>query len=523
MTTHPNPENAAHQPIAVEKLSPGLFVTALDRPWQGTSFPFAGFVIENDDHIAQLKQLCKIVYVDHRRSLGGESFICSTDSVFANREIPQIKTESTADLNHDKVAHQPVAVDRLCHGMFVTELDRPWLGTPFLFQGFLIENDEEISKLQKVCKIVYVDRRRSIGDQYAEEVRAIERRLESGSLGDDFLDVAKRIRAGRAAPSGPLSQDAGMEQEMLHSAPIIDDVHRTLESITGSIESSEQVDMEKVSGLVEKMAAGVDRNPDALIWLTRLKAMDQYSYDHALDVSIHLMVFARFLCMDHGDVESLGRAGLMLDIGKTRIPSEILGKPSSLTPEEFRVVKSHVANSIELLVGQPGFQNSILGVVAEHHERYDGTGYPRGLGGDKLNLRSEMAGMVDTYCAMTRQRAFSEPVSSQKALEMLSRMRGRTFREVMVDQFVQCIGLYPIGTLVELSSGEVGVVIQQNRVIREKPRLMILMSPDKQLMKRPTYIDLMATRRLGDRELPKIVQALPSNAYGIDPAEFYLA
>ncbi|MBP8214972.1 MAG: HD-GYP domain-containing protein [Propionivibrio sp.] len=427
--------------------------------------------------------------------------------------------------NPDNVAHQPVEAEFLRHGIFVTDLDRPWIGTPFPLQGFLIENDEQIAQLQQLCRIVYVDRRRSIGDQYAALVRERERRMP-GHAEDDFLAIAKRIRAGRALPASqgksPSGIDAGMEAEMLRSAPIIDDVQKTLEAVGISIEAGDAINLDKVFSLVNEMAAGVERNPDALIWLTRLMATDRYSYDHAVDVSVHLMVFGRFLGLGRDDVKELGRAGLMQDIGKVHVPSAILGKAGALTSEEFRVVQSHVASSLELLLGQPSFPNSLLSIVAEHHERYDGTGYPRSLAGDRIGLRSEMAGMVDTYCAMTRRRVFSEAVSSQKALELLSRMRGVKFREVIVDQFVQCVGLYPVGTLVELSTGEVGVVIQQNRIIRERPRLMVLMSAEKTLKRRPTYVDLMHAPKAEHGEPCRIVQALPSNAYGIDPAEFFL-
>jgi HD-GYP domain-containing protein (c-di-GMP phosphodiesterase class II) len=235
------------------------------------------------------------------------------------------------------------------------------------------------------------------------------------------------------------------------------------------------------------------------------------------------MVFGRFLGLSRAEVKELGSAGLMQDIGKVHVPSEILSKTCALTPDELHVVQSHVTRSLELLIGQPGFSQSVLSIIAEHHERYDGTGYPQSLAGYRINLRSEMAGMVDTYCAMIRRRSYIDAVSSQKALEMLSRMRGTKFREVTVDQYVQCIGLYPVGTLVELASGEVGVVIQQNRVMREKPRLMVLMSADKTLKRRPTYIDLMLSPKADDGTPHRIVHALPSNAYGIDPAEFFLS
>jgi len=212
----------------------------------------------------------------------------------------------------------------------------------------------------------------------------------------------------------------------------------------------------------------------------------------------------------------------MQDIGKAQIDPEILSKPAALTDDEYQQVKAHVASSLDLLAGQHTFSTSVLNVIAAHHERYDGSGYPRRLSGERIVLHAELAGLIDTYCAMTRHRVFSAAVSSQKALESLSRMRGHAFREVLVDQFVQCLGIYPIGSLVELNTGEVAVVIQQNQVRRLRPRLLVLLGPDKSLERRPRNLELILEPTTPTGEPYRIKQALPSNAYGIDPAEFYL-
>ncbi len=443
-------------------------------------------------------------------------------------------------LSNENSAYEAIEVEYLKPGIYVTDLDRSWLGTPFLLQGFLIEEEQQIVQLQQLCKIVYVDRRRSVGDQYAAVQRERESRRPRATLssldadsasgatsGDgEFLSIARRLRE-RSAPSAlprtrPSAHDSRLETELLYSAAIVDDVHRTLEAIRHGTDSEGNIDLTRVCGLVDEMAAGVERNPDAMLWLTKLKKTDQYSYDHAVDVSVHLMVFGRFLGLGRAAIEELGQAGLMQDIGKMQIDPEILSKASALSDEEYREIQSHVASSLELLVGQPDFSAGVVPIIAAHHERYDGSGYPRRLGGEDISLHAELAGLIDTYCAMTRHRVFSEAVSSQKALEMLSKMRGLKFREALVDQFVQCVGLYPIGTLVELNTGEVAVVIQQNQVRRMKPRLLILLAEDKTLMRRPRNLDLILEPPTPMGEPYRIRNALPSNAYGIDPTEFFL-
>lgn len=431
--------------------------------------------------------------------------------------------------------HEAVPVALLETGMFIAELDRPWPGTPFLLQGFLIESAEQIAQLQALCRFVGVDRRRSTGVHCTAPVRRHTAALLSGERAinaeEEFLPIARRLRqlkshkassaAAQIRPPGGAGESA-LEAELLCSAPVIDDVQRTLLAIRAAIDASVNPDLSRVGGLVREMAAGVERNPDALLWLTRLKKTDQYSYDHAIDVSVHLMVFGRFLGLSTLRVEELGLAGLMQDVGKTQLDPEILGKPAALTDAEYLEVQSHVASSLELLVGQPAFSPEVLEIIAAHHERHDGSGYPRRLDGSCLSLPVELAGLIDTYCALTRHRVYSAAVSSQKALEMLVRMRGSLFREALIDQFVQCIGLYPIGTLLELNTGEVAVVIQQNQVRRLKPRLLILLAQDKSIERRPRSLDLMLDPLTPTGTLYRIRHALPPNAHGIDPAEFFL-
>ena len=437
-----------------------------------------------------------------------------------------------------------VDVEALACGMYVSELDRPWLGTPFLMQGFLLEDVRQIDILQQCCKKVLVDRRRSAGDQYRSMTRPPESPRQASNQGaslkfyagpvpadvgsdeSEFLSVARRLREQKnsspVARNMPPARGSSLEDELIYSSPIIDDVHRTLDTIRDVRDPSGGVDLKRVHGLVEEMASGVERNPDAMLWLTRLKITDQYSYDHAVDVSVHLMVFGRFLGLGNTPIEDLGLAGLMQDIGKAAIDPELLQKKSALSEEEYAQVQSHVGSSLELLGGKHAFSPNVLNIIAAHHERFDGSGYPLGIDGSSLSLYAELAGLVDSYCAMTRHRVFRPAESSQKALETLSRLRGTKFRESLVDQFVQCIGLYPIGTLVELNSGEVAVVIQQNQVRRLRPRVLILLAPDKTLERRPRSLDLMLEPASPNGEPYRIRHALPSNAYGIDPGEFYL-
>jgi HD-GYP domain-containing protein (c-di-GMP phosphodiesterase class II) len=429
-------------------------------------------------------------------------------------------------------------------GMFVTELDRPWLGTPFLLQGFLVDDDQQIADLTRCCTTVTIDRSRSIGPHFAVEGREQPtlRRSSSSpptptvtirSVPDEFPSVYRSLRETPVLTSGPrrpqsvppvfgIDNQSRLEAELVYSAPIVDDVKKTLQSVRSSVGTGISGEIKEVAGMVAEMAESVERNPDAMIWLTRLRTSDEYSYDHAVDVSVHLMVLARYLGMSGKTVELLGLVGLMQDVGKVHIPETVLSKNDPLTAEELTQVQSHVASSMQILVGQAEFSFEALNIVGSHHERFDGSGYPRRIQGEKISLHAELAGLIDTYCAMTRQRSYCGAVSSQKALESLIGMRDTKFRAPLVDQLIQCVGLYPIGSLVELNSGEVGVVIQQNQVRRLKPRVMIVLGPDKSVERKPRTIDLIMDPPCGTGEPYRIIHSLPMDAYGIDPTEFYL-
>ena len=425
--------------------------------------------------------------------------------------------------------------------MFVAELDRPWLGTPFLLQGFLIENDDQILTLRNLCATVIIDGSRSIGDAYAAAPDASASILPAQrspasfitvdeAQSEDFANICRYLRqapAGRHYPQtpaiSPIDGQSRLEAELLYSAPLIDDVKQTLQTISETLDLERGEKLEQVGELVHELAESVQRNPDALLWLTRLKSTDRYSYDHAVDVSVHLMIFARFLNLPIATVESLGLAGMMQDIGKVDLPLEILNKPGRLDDEEYARVQSHVASSLEMLVGKPGFDEKLLEIIASHHERHDGSGYPRRLAGDKIKLEAELAGLIDAYCAMIRKRVYNPAVSHHRALEELIETRGSKFRAALIDQFIQCMGVYPVGALVELNSGEVAVVIQQNKVRRLQPRVFIVLAADKSIERYPRTLDLLMQPQSPVGEPYRILRSLPPDAYGIDPRELYLA
>jgi HD-GYP domain-containing protein (c-di-GMP phosphodiesterase class II) len=436
---------------------------------------------------------------------------------------------------------ETIPVKLIEKGMFVLELDRPWMGTPFLLQGFLVEDDEQIADLHKYCQQVTIDRSRSVGwhfrvppvskknilpklDASSRDATVIVTRDDTPDYGSIFKNLrdTPQTRRRRKPPRRDEGRYSRLDEELLFSTPIVDDVKQKLHNIQLALQTSATCDLTEVVGLVGDMAEAVERNPDAMILLARLRSTDEYSYDHAVDVSVHLMVLARFMGMPPSRIEMLGQIGLMQDIGKTKVPEGLLGKAEALTARERALVKSHVVSSIKILADQPGFSQEALAIVGSHHERFDGSGYPRRIKGERISLYAELAGLVDTYCAMLRKRAYRDAISSQEALESLNAVRDTQFRGPLVDQLIQCIGIYPVGSLVELNSAEVAVVIEQNQVRRLQPRVMIVLAPDKSVEKRAPTFDLMYSPSSPTGEPYRIVRSLPMNAYGVNAADYYL-
>jgi HD-GYP domain-containing protein (c-di-GMP phosphodiesterase class II) len=270
------------------------------------------------------------------------------------------------------------------------------------------------------------------------------------------------------------------------------------------------------------MVDSVGRNPDALLWLTKLKTQDSYAYDHGIDVAIYMLAFGRHLGYPKESLHILGMSGLMQDIGKLKVRAEVLNKATKLSAAEFEEVKYHVNHSLEILRTTVDIPKDVLHVVSQHHERHDGSGYPRGLHGDQIHTYAYMAGIVDCFEALVSERPYAAAVSTHQALQQLNRWKGSSFHEALTEQFIQCIGIFPVGSLVELNTGDVAVVVGQNKIRRLKPKVMLLLDPGKQAYKYPIMLDLI-NDPVGTSEIPyQIKRDLPSGAYGIDPREYYL-
>ncbi len=504
-------------------------------------------------------------------------------------------------------------------GMFVADLDRPWIDTPFLLQGFLIEDEDQIEALRNHCEYVMIDRARSTGAEFApvpasmtntippasarrdatkiarqtateEKPKApameLEPRVEAvaarpppgrllrleeisaaatargravaaggeegaGFLGRMFGGLKGLLRRDEAAalPEVPLPPQAEtpaefearaalipagvpvqtyrdqvtVEQEVPRAREAVAQASDLLDKLVSDIRLGNSFEVERIEEIVDDMVDSIIRNPDALMWVARLREQDINTYGHGLQVSVYLTAFGRHLGFPKPQLSSLAQAGLLLDIGKIRLPKELLEKQGRLTPEEFEQAKEHVAYGLAVLEQTPNIGVEVLEGISQHHERMNGSGYPSGLQGDEIGIYGRMAGIVDCFAALTKRRPYAEAVSSYEALRSLTGWGGEFFQEALVQQFVSSVGVFPVGSLIELSTGEVAVVVAHNKVRRLKPRVLIVTGPDKTPAPYPTMIDLLYDPKMGGEEPVYIKRGLAAGAYGLDLRDFYLA
>jgi HD-GYP domain-containing protein (c-di-GMP phosphodiesterase class II) len=414
---------------------------------------------------------------------------------------------------------QKIPTSKLELGMYVSKLDRPWLETPFLFQGFHIESEDVIAELRKHCKHVYVDVTRydeayAARREHAAAAAANGRRLAAGG--------------GGAAGATPRSDDAHREtivlrDELVNAKEAYSAVEDFVENLHHSVGSGNEIDVTSVQRALRPMIDSIMRNEDALSWLVRMKRKDNYIYSHSIGSAIWALVFGKHLGLEQPELQVLSMGTIFMDVGKTKIPTELLTRKGPLSSDEMKQVRMHVPHGVAIVSKISGVDPRVIEMVQCHHERHNGTGYPCGLAGSAIPIFARIAGVVDAYDAMTAIRPYAEARSPYDATRQLSKLAGVDFAAELIEQFVQAIGVFPVGTLVELNTGEVGMVIAQNRVRRLRPKIILLLDRDKKPLESFTTLDLR--NQLADNSGQQslwIERGLAPGEYGLDPTEYYL-
>lgn len=396
-------------------------------------------------------------------------------------------------------------------GMYVSALDRPWVETPFPIQGFHIESQLNIEQIRRYCRFVYVDRKLSRVEVSFPTGAVVSSGVKRSAAG--IVNPAARIR--RFEPV-VYSNSQPLQKEVAVATTIHQEITRAVAQVLNDVRSGKELNALVVRKAAGLMVNSVTRNPDAFVWLSRVRDVDSYSYAHSLRSAVWALVFGRHLGMPKDILEELALGTLLSEVGKTRIPRQLLMKPGALTVEEFAEVRKHVGHGVEILQQCRGVSETAISVVQFHHERMDGSGYPYGLAGADIPLLARIAGIVDTYDAVTSPRPYAPARSSTEAVSILYEQRDRAFQGQLIEQFIQAVGVYPTGTLIQLSTSEVGVVISQNTARRLRPVIMLVTDHEQNLLSRPEVVDLMNIEHDSVGNALSISRSLKSGDFGID-------
>ena len=421
-----------------------------------------------------------------------------------------------------------VDVNELTIGMFVSGLDRPWTQTPFPLQGFYIRDLEEIKELKIHCNHVYIDVVKGsppVKTRLRKLTKPSSRRPLRAEKGARVTNLSPlRVRRDVYVDVEPIENEIG-QAKALHQQ-----VYRAVGTVLSQINvDHHQVPIKETKRAASAMVDSVLRSPDAFTWLSRVKEKDEYTYGHAVRSAVWAILFGRHIGLPKPELDVLAMGVLLKDIGKTKLPRNIIEK-SSRTAVEQDAYEKFVDYGVEILRKLPDVKPRVTSVIKTHCERVNGSGFPAHLRGDKIPLLGKIAGVVTYYDETTNPRN-SNPLSPSKAVSHLYEVRGIEFQEDLVVEFIRAIGLYPTGTLVELSTGEVGVVVEQNFERRLKPKIMVVLDAVKEPLLDPILVDLALDERdkqakldsgkyhPSEIELLEIVQDLKPGSYDIDIAE----
>lgn len=403
-----------------------------------------------------------------------------------------------------------VRSDDLEPGMYVSRLDRPWLDTPYLLQGFELKTQSDIDELRKHCEYVYID---------VELSNVIEKTPESLSK-SHIQNKEKQFLTNKKPKNYPETT------EMIEELKTASDCHcvlnDALEAMMVDITNNKKLDLPALKKAICPMVESVIRNPDAFAWLTRMKSKDNYTYNHSISTSIWSVAFGRHLGLPKKDLLSLAIGGLLFDSGKMKLPDELINNTNRFNQYEFKLIKQHVNHSVEIVGAIDNIDEDIVRMVQTHHERHNGSGYPNAMSGDAIPIFGRIAGIVDCYDAMISNRPFVSAMSPHDAILKLYEWRNIDFQAELIEQFIQVVGIYPVGTIVELSDGRIAAIVSHHKVWRLRPRVMLLLDQNKEAYNNFDVINLH-TELTGDDGNPlNIIRSLEPGIFGIDPEQFYL-
>jgi HD-GYP domain-containing protein (c-di-GMP phosphodiesterase class II) len=376
-----------------------------------------------------------------------------------------------------------INVEHLRVGMHLEELCGSWMEHPFWRTKFVIKDPKDIRLIvESGIKEVWIDIEKGLDIPAAASKEQVEAKVDA-----ELMETA--AATGTPVQIMPVKKVA-MTEEVKRAAKICENGKAAVVSMFQEVRMGKAISAEAAGELVDEISSSVARNPGALISLARLKTADDYTYMHSVAVCALMVVLARQLNLDEKQIRDAGMSGLLHDLGKAMMPMEVLNKPGKLTDEEFRIIKSHPEEGHRLLVEGGSASATVLDVCIHHHEKVDGSGYPHRLKDEQISVFAKMGAVCDVYDAITSNRPYKAGWDPAESIRKMTEWTTGHFDARIFQAFVKSIGIYPVGSLVRLSSGRLGVVAEQSEKSLLTPRIKVFFSTKSMAYIPPELIDL---------------------------------
>ncbi len=383
-----------------------------------------------------------------------------------------------------------VPVEDLSQGLYVAELDRPWTEVPLPLQGQVIASDDDLEVLRRHCAFVYIERERS----EATALDALDRKLAVQGGGEtpdwggretgEAPDIAAAL-GSRASPDRDRFARAVQSAADERAA-----ARQVLDRALADARLGRSIDTADAQEAVGQLAVEVSDNASASMWLTSLREKDQHTTVHSINVCVLTLAFGRFLGFPDERLQRLGMGALLHDVGKVRLPADLLRKADTLTADEWERVKQHPDDGCDVVGDSEGVSDDILTLIRNHHERVGGQGYPRGLRGREISIDSRIIALTNAYDSLTSDRPYRSARPPDEVLQEFYNEADQLFGPKLTQAFIRCVGIFPVGSLVELDNGALGIVVGSEPSARLTPTVLLVRTPDGEYYDKRVLLNL---------------------------------